>query len=117
MPLRVTLTSLLSLMGDTETLALAQMQWLGECPDPWEINSEIKTLSEAIPAGHRWFRFMRYDVRLEAAWLKTNLDVTLSETDIARYRNMDDPGISDAIYDLGRIAARKQVKAEHFFRK
>ena len=61
-PLKLALHSLLSMMGDTQTLALAQMQWLGECPDPWPINSEIGTLADEMPPEHRWFRFMRYDV-------------------------------------------------------
>lgn len=114
-PLRLAIGALLSLMSDAEAMALAQMQWLGDCPDPWEINSEIKTLAEALPAGHRWFRFMRYDVKLEAPWLKTHLDLNLSDAEVARYRNMDDPGIVTAIYDIARAAAEKQVKATHFF--
>jgi hypothetical protein len=114
-PLRLAIGALLSLMSDAEAMALAQMQWLGECPDPWEINSEIKTLSEALPAGHRWFRFMRYDVRLEASWLKAHLDLNLSDAEVAHYRNMDDPGIVTAIYDIATLAAQKQVKEGHFF--
>ena len=62
-PLKLALHSLLSMMGDTQTLALAQMQWLGDCPDPWPINSEIGSLADELPPGSRWFRFMRYDVR------------------------------------------------------
>jgi hypothetical protein len=114
-PLRLAIRALLSLMSDAEAMALAQMQWLGECPDPWEINSEITTLAEAIPAGHRWFRFMRYDVRLEGPWLKAHLDISLSDAEVARLRNMDNPGIITSIYEIARIAANKQVKPEHFF--
>ena len=54
-PLRVTLSALLSLMGDMETLSLAQMQWLGDCPQPWEINSEIGDLGGDAPPGGKWF--------------------------------------------------------------
>ena len=50
-PLRLAIGALLSLMSDAEAMALAQMQWLGECPDPWEINSEIKTLVGGDPGG------------------------------------------------------------------
>ena len=114
-PLRLAIRALLSLMSDTEAMALAQMQWLGECPQPWVVNSEIKTLADSIPAGHRWFRFMRYDVRLERPWLKSDLAMDLSEAEVARFRNMDDPGIIKCIYGIARLAAEKQVKAEHFF--
>jgi hypothetical protein len=113
-PLKLALHSLLSMMGDTQTLALAQMQWLGECPDPWPINSEIGSLAGELP-GQRWFRFMRYDVMLEQPWIARHLGKTLSEDVVAGYRNMDDPSIIQTIYELAQEAAEKQVKLEHFF--
>jgi hypothetical protein len=33
--------SILSCICDGQNLALAQMQWLGDCPSPWRINDEI----------------------------------------------------------------------------
>jgi hypothetical protein len=114
-PLKLALHALLSMMSDTQSQALAQMQWLGECPDPWQINTEIGDLAGEQPPGHRWFRFMRYDVRLEKDWLKTALGKNLTDDTIASYRNMDDPGIIRSIYELALDAAQKQVKLEHFF--
>jgi hypothetical protein len=112
-PLKVTLRALLSLMGDMETLALAQMQWLGQCPQPWEINSEIGDLAKDAPPGQKWFRFLRYDVRLEKKWIELNLDQKIDEKDVERFQRMDDPGIIKAIYDLACIAAEKQVNLKH----
>ena len=112
-PLKVTMRALLSLMGDNETLVLAQMQWLGQCPQPWEINSEIGELAGDGPPGGKWFRFLRYDVRLEAPWLKQNLNLDFSEHEVERFRRMDDPGIIKAIYELACIAAEQQVKLAH----
>jgi len=112
-PLKLTLRSLLSLMGDTETLTLAQMQWLGECPQPWEINTEIGDMAEEAGFGQKWFRFLRYDVRLETAWMKKNLNLDVSERELERLRRMDDPGIIKHIYDIARTAAEQQVKREH----
>jgi hypothetical protein len=114
-PVKLALHALLSMMSDSQTQALAQMQWLGECPDPWLINSELGTLADERPPGSRWFRFMRYDVRLERDWIKEHLDQKVSEEDIVRYRNMDDPGIIGDIYALAVEAAKRQVKAKHFF--
>jgi hypothetical protein len=102
-------------MGDTQTLALAQMQWLGDCPDPWPINSEIGSLADELPPESRWFRFMRYDVQLEKPWIETKLGKSVSEDAVASYRNMDDPSIIQTIYELALEAADKQVKREHFF--
>lgn len=114
-PLKLALHSLLSMMGDTQTMALAQMQWLGDCPDPWPINSEIGSLAGELPPDRRWFRFMRYDVQLEQPWIASQLDMPLSEDVVTSYRNMDDPAIIESIYLLAVEAAKRQVKVEHFF--
>jgi hypothetical protein len=114
-PLRVTLSALLSLMSDIQNLSLAQMQWLGECPQPWEINSEVGTLINDAPPGGKWFRFLRYDVRLDPRWLSENLQLDFTEQEVEKFRRMDDPGIIKNIYAIARLAAELQVKREHFF--
>src|SRR5205085_10338007 len=96
--------ALMSLMNDAEMLILAQMQWLGECPMPWVINSEIGTLAGDGPPGGKLFRFLRYDVRLETEWLERTLGLKVSASDVARFRCMDDPGIVQSIYDIAKIA-------------
>jgi hypothetical protein len=113
---QLALHALMSLMTDAEMMVLAQMQWLGECPEPWVINSEIGTLAGDGPPGGKLFRFVRYDVRLEQAWLHNELGLDVPEKDIVRYRGMDDPGIVKSIYEIAKIAAAKQVKPEHFFK-
>jgi hypothetical protein len=111
---QLALQALMSLMTDAETLTLAQMQWLGECPMPWRINSEIGTLAEDGPPGGKLFRFLRYDVKLETDWLERELGLKISASDVARYRCMDDPGIVQSIYDIAKVAAARQVQPEHF---
>jgi uncharacterized protein len=112
---QLALHALMSLMTDAEMLILAQMQWLGECPMPWPINSEIGTLADDGPPGGSLFRFLRYDVKLETEWLERTLGLKVSASDVARFRCMDDPGIVQSIYDIAKMAAAKQVQAEHFF--
>jgi patatin-like phospholipase len=114
---QLALLALMSLMTDAEMLILAQMQWLGECPMPWPINSEIGTLAEDGPPGGKLFRFQRYDVRLEAQWLKEKLDLSVAQKDIERYRCMDDPSIVHDIYGIAQAAAERQVKLEHILGK
>lgn len=116
-PLRVTLGAMLSLMSDNEYLALTQLQWLGQCMTPWVINSEIEDLCNNSPPGGDWFRFARYDVRLETEWLSSNLALDLTEKEVTRMRRMDDPGIIKCIYGVARLAAEKQVLREHLFPK
>ena len=112
---KLALNSLLSMMGDTQTLALTQMQWLGHCPDPWEINSEIGDLRDELAPEQCWFRFMRYDIGLEEAWLRKKMKKNLSREVVASYRDMDNPDIIEKIYDLAVEAAEMQVKPKHFF--
>jgi uncharacterized protein len=112
---QLALHSLMSMMSDAQTLVLAQMQWLGECPAPWQINSEIGTLEHDGPPGGKLFRFLRYDVRLEPDWLSKELGLDVTEAECNRLRQMDDATIVKCIYGIARLAAEKQVKAEHFF--
>ena len=110
----IALHALRTVMDDSQGLALALMQWFGHSPTPWLVNSEIQDmLHDLFPAGPL-FRFLRYDVRLEADWLEERLGVNLSEKDLARLRTMDDPDSIPLAYDIGRRAAEMQVKAEHW---
>src|ERR1700685_3481579 len=105
--------ALISLMTDAEMLVRAWMQWMGECPAPWPINSEVGTLAEDLPPGGKMFRFLRYDVRLEKDWLARELNYDVSDDALAGLRGMDDPSAVHELYKIGRIAAEKQVKMEH----
>ena len=72
------------------------------------------------------FRFLRYDVRLEWKWIEALREEVgtekfeeafgrkLTEIDVIRMRGMDDPTIIEDVYKLARIAAKQQVKAEHW---
>jgi len=111
---RLALHAMTSLMTDAETMTLALMQWMGECPAPWPINSEVGTLARDAPFGGKMFRFLRYDVRLESDWIERELGQKISARDLARYRGMDDPAIVYEVYELARIAAARQFKPEHW---
>lgn len=106
--------ALISLMTDAEMLVLQLMQWMGECPAPWLLNSEIGTLASDAPPGGKMFRFLRYDVRLEKDWLARELNYNVTDEQLAQLRGMDDPGTVQQLYEIGTAAAEKQVKAEHW---
>jgi hypothetical protein len=105
--------ALLSLMTDSQMLVLEIMQWLGECPAPWQINSEIGTLASDVPPGGKIFRFLRYDVRLEREWLKRELAYDASDELLSTLRAMDAPAAVRRLHEIGSLAAAKQVKLEH----
>jgi hypothetical protein len=128
---KLALHALTSMMGDAQAFVLQQMQYLGECPQPWWINSEIGTLAGDSPPQGKLFRFLRYDVRLELPWIEKELwpkveevhgkspaqvfgKDKLTETDVVRLRAMDDPSIIPDLYNLAKVAAAIQVKPEHW---
>jgi hypothetical protein len=52
-------------------------------------------------------------VRLEKDWLARELNYDVSDDTIARLRGMDDPAAVHQLYEIGGMAAAKQVKIEH----
>jgi hypothetical protein len=70
-PLKLAKAAMLSSMSDAQSLALAQMQWLGRCDAPWRINAEWEDIKGNEVPGGDWFRFQRYDVELTPRWLQT----------------------------------------------
>ena len=111
---KLALHALMSMIKDTEVATLAQMQWFGECLAPWQINSEVGTLADDVLPGGKLFRFLRYDVRLEQDWLRSELGITLSDREVQRLRAMDDPSTVHELYEIGKIAADRQVKPDHW---
>jgi len=112
--LRLGLQALMSMMHDAQQSVLAQMLWMGETPTPWTINSEVGDLHDDAPPGGKMFRFLRYDVRLETEWLARRQGIKLGPREVERIRQMDDPGIVPAIYEIAQTAAKRQVRADHW---
>ena len=107
----IALRSLVQQIADNQQLTLTLMSWLGKGGPRWLINSEIGDLSNVEPPFGALFRFLRYDVKLEADWLGDTLGVTVSPRDIVRLRRFDDPQTMPLLDDLGRRAAKLQVSA------
>jgi hypothetical protein len=104
---------LLSLADDFQKFVLAQMQWLGEEPAQWAINSEIAAIGNDGPPGGKLFRFLRYDVRLELAWLAQECGTMIQERELEGLRSADGAEAHSRLKEIGRTAAEKQVKLEH----
>ena len=106
-PLRVTLSALLSLMSDMETLSLAQMQWLGECPQPLGSSTPRSAISRGdAPPGGKWFTLpaLRRTPRGLTGCESTCTSISPS-SEVENFRRMDDPGIIKNIYAIARLAA------------
>jgi hypothetical protein len=53
-------------------------------------------------------------VLLETDWLKNQLAIDRTPDALAKIAAMDDPNNMDELADIGRLAAARQVKPEHF---
>jgi uncharacterized protein len=111
--LGLALRSLAGMIHESEQLVMTLMTYLGQSPVAWPINSEIGDLGPLDPPGGPLFRFLRYDVKLETAWLRDQLGETVSDVELDRLRQMDDPAIMPTLDALGRKAAQTQVRREN----
>ena len=108
------ITALRSVLGDADSLVQRLMQWMSSCATPWTIDGEIGDLSDDSFAGQKHFHYQRYNVALDTEWLKTQLDIDLAPKDIARLAQIDQPRTVERLLEIGRSAATRQIRAEHF---
>jgi len=105
--------ALTCLSYDTSQLAISTLQWLGQSPQPWVINSEVGDLSGVNPGPPLW-TFVRYDAPLEADWLAAHLDDPPPASQLPALQRLDDDRQVPPLYDLGVRVGERLVKTEHF---
>jgi hypothetical protein len=111
---RLALRAMIQQIGDNQQLILTLMSLLGDSPTPWPINSEIGDLGAVPPPRGPMFRFLRYDMRLEAEWFAAELGETIGPKEIAQMRRMDDAAAMPLLDALARKAAQKQILRAHW---
>lgn len=107
------LHALTSLSYDTSEFATSMLQWLGDSPQPWTINSEIGSLAGAAPSAPLW-TFVRYDAPLEARWLAEHMDTPPTAEVLPKLSRLDDDRQVPALYDIGLKVGEKLIKPNHF---
>ncbi|MFN3867852.1 MAG: patatin-like phospholipase family protein [Hyphomicrobiaceae bacterium] len=122
--------ALAGMIGDSQQLVLAVMQWLSLPREPWEIDREIGTQSDDLLTDAPLLSFQRYDMPLERRWLHDTdprmsgrrrgpkLAAALHEArfkrSLADLQELIAPMNVPVLYDLARAAAEDQVMAEDF---
>lgn len=107
--------ALTSLISDGGAQVLTMMQILGRTDTPWTINSEVGDLAGVLLPPEPLFTFQRYDVKMDKGWLHDELGFSFTERDVERLCQFDRPENIPLVYEIGRAAAEKFVKPEHFF--
>jgi len=109
---RVAIPSLRTVIDDAELQSLMLMQWLGDCPQRWWINSEILEMPDDQAPHGALFRFFRYDMRLEQAWVKEQLNIDVEPSLLNRIRELDEVRLMQKSYELACAVAEQQVRPE-----
>jgi hypothetical protein len=106
--------ALQSLMDDCARMNHGMLQWLTNCLTPWTIDRAVEDMQQDSKAGPQLATYARYNVLLEQDWLRTKVAIEQGPDQLAKIAEMDNPKNMEELADIGRIAAKKQVKAEHF---
>lgn len=106
--------SLRSLMRDCDGLAQTMLQWLGQTPTPWLIDAEIGDLGGDSLGPGKLLHYVRYDAPLEAGWLAAEAGLSLPTEEVRALRAFDRPELAPRLLEIGRRAAERHVRAEHF---
>jgi hypothetical protein len=112
---KLALRAMTQLIGENQQLILMLMSLLGQSPTPWPINAEIGNVGDVPSPRGPLFRFLRYDIKLEAEWLLQTLGENPDAREIRQMRRLDDAQTMPTLEALGRKAAAIQVKPEHFW--
>jgi hypothetical protein len=108
------LKSMVSIVRDSSSLHQALLQWMGRCPNPWMIDSEMGDLSFDQLGREPLLHYMRYDAILQQAWLAEKLKLNSSEDKLDSIRRFDRPDLTPEWLDIGKAAADVQIDEKHF---
>jgi hypothetical protein len=108
------LRALQSLMDDCGRSNHAMLQWITNSLTPWIIDRAVQDMKLDSEGGPQLATYARYNVLLESGWLKTTVEIERTPDSLAKIAEMDDPKNMDELAEIGRLAAEKQVKPEHF---
>ena len=110
----VALAALIQQIYENQQLTLTLMSWLGKGGPLWPINSELGDLRDEEPPFGALFRFLRFDVKLEADWLHDRLGLDVAPEDIRQARRFDNPDAICLVDKLGRAGAQALMRDEDF---
>jgi uncharacterized protein len=108
------LRALQSLMDDCGRSNHAMLQWITNSLTPWIIDRAVQDMKLDSEGGPQLATYARYNVLLESGWLKTTVEIERTPDSLAKIAEMDDPRNMDELAEIGRLAAAKQIKPEHF---
>ena len=94
------------------------LQWMSKSPTAVEIDGEIGDLKDDLLAGTTnnkgLFSYLRYNTWMDEKTLGDLMGEAFSKEQVDNLVEMSNAGNRFKLYDIGKKAAEKQVKEEHF---
>jgi hypothetical protein len=106
--------ALMSVMDDCNDDVETLMQWVSRSPTARRIDGQTGDLSGDLLSNEPLLSYLRYNVVLESEWLAKHLEVDRDQPDLDTLARMDQPANMPALAELGKEAAEKQIRSEHF---
>lgn len=109
------INALLSLMEDSSTLQETILQWLSSSPTARSIDRELGSLQHDLLGGTPLISYLRYDLDLSSDSIMA-LNPDVSPKQMKSFSSIDTPENMDALYELGKRVAERDIESEHFAR-
>jgi len=107
-------SALLSLIEDCSVQQQMILQWMSASKTARPIDSEVGHLKNDLLGGTALFSYLRYDVDLSRGSVEALAPSLASNTRIRELSRMDAPKNMPTLLRLGTLAARRDMRSEHF---
>ena len=119
-PLSRHLRTLMLLLLDCNVEVQTMMQYMGKCPNPVKIDSEIEDLktdqlglaSMMNPNPDPLFKYCRYNIEYNQKWFNDHLGLEYDNKKILSLSKIDKIENIEELYAIGQETAKRQIKLE-----
>jgi hypothetical protein len=105
--------ALTSIMDDCNEHVETLMQWMSRSATARRIDGQIGDLRDDLLSPQPLFTYVRYNISLQAEWVKENVGLAIDQAKLDELAPMDKPKSMKPLAEIAKTAAEKQVLAQH----
>jgi uncharacterized protein len=106
--------AMFSALNDMDWLVQTVLQWMSDSPTRWQADGEIGDLAGDRLAERPLLSYLRYNAVFESGWLREQLGLVVDKAQADSLVPMDNAKSIELLAQIGRLAAAKQVREDHF---
>jgi len=106
--------ALKAVLEDCADLVEVVMQWMSDSPTARSIDRDLGTLAGSHAGPGPCLAYLRYNVQFEPDWFRERLGLELARDALDELAKMDKPQNMIELERIGRLAAERFVRPEHF---